>query len=303
MKKMLRILGTSVLGLTLLTSCGNNETSTETTEKTVSTETNETTFEGEIQVVTREDGSGTRGAFVELFGILVKDDQGNENDMTYEEAIVANKTDVVLTTVQSDDYSVGYVSLGSLNENVKSVKIEGVEATTENVINGSYEISRPFNIATKGEQSELVKDFIAYMLSVEGQEIASESFIPVDGTNIYIPTGTGLTGKITVGGSTSVSPLMEKYKEAYEVLNPEVTIEIQALGSSAGMTGVIEGTFDIGMASRELKDSEKSELDYQSIALDAIAIVVNNNNPIDDLTKGQVRQIFTGEITKWSDLK
>lgn len=301
MKKMLRILGISVLGLTLLTSCGNNETSTETTEKTVSTEANETTFEGEIQVVTREDGSGTRGAFVDLFGILVKDDQGNENDMTYEEAIVANKTDVVLTTVQSDDYSIGYVSLGSLNENVKSVKIEGVEATTENATNGSYEISRPFNIATKGEQSELVKDFITYMLSVEGQEIASESFITVEGTNTYIPTG--LSGKITVGGSTSVSPLMEKYKEAYEVLNPEVTIEIQALGSSAGMTGVIEGTFDIGMASRELKDSEKSELDYQSIALDAITIVVNNNNPIDDLTKEQVRQIFTGEITKWSDLK
>ncbi len=251
-----------------------------------------------IQVVSREDGSGTRGAFVELFGVLEKGNDGTKIDRTYSEAIIASKTDVVMTTVQQDMYSIGYISLGSLNDTVKSVKIDGVEPTTDNVLAGTYTIARPFHIATKGEQSELVADFISYMLSKEGQAIVADKYIPVD-TAAGAYRAIDLSGKIVVGGSTSVTPVMEKLAEAYEALNPKVNIEIQSTGSSAGMSGAIDGILDIGMASRNLKESELAELDPVVISMDGIALIVNNGNPTDNLTKAEVKAIFVGDQTKW----
>lgn len=251
-----------------------------------------------IQVVSREDGSGTRGAFTDLFGIIEKGADGTKTDRTYSEAIIASKTDVVMTTIQQNMYGIGYISLGSLNNTVKSISIDGVEATTENVLNGKYPIARPFNIATKGEQSPLVKDFIAFILSEEGQAVVAKKYIPVD-TNAAPYTAEDMEGKIVVGGSTSVTPVMEKLKEAYQALNPRVTIEIQSTGSSAGMSGAIEGILDIGMASRHLKDSEKAELDSVAISMDGIALIVHLDNPNNNLSRADVKAIFTGERTKW----
>ncbi len=292
MKKILKVLGSSILALTLLTSCGGNNDNAEAGFDSSK----------EIQVVTREDGSGTRGAFIELTGVEVKDAEGNKQDMTYEEAIIGNKTDMIMTTVAGNDYAIGYISVGALNDTVKMISVDGVTPTTETVNDGSYVIARPFNIATKGERSELTQDFINFIQSKEGQEISGHSYIPVSEGDEYTPSG--LSGVITVGGSTSVAPLVEEMKDAYEELNPEVTVEIQALGSTAGMTGAMEGTFDIGMASRNLKDSEMAELEYEAIAKDAIGIIVNKNNTaVDNVTLEEVRQIFTGEITEWSEIQ
>lgn len=253
-----------------------------------------------ITVVSREDGSGTRGAFIELFGIEVKGEDGSKKDMTTKEAIVAKQTDVMMGNVASDKYAIGYISLGSLNQTIKALQIEGVDATKENVVNGTYAISRPFYIATKGEAAGLTKDFIDFILSAEGQAVVSKSYIPVlDGAAAY--AGDRPTGKIVVAGSSSVTPVMEKLKEAYLLVNPNATIEIQQSDSSAGMTGAISGTCDIGMASRELKDSEAQQLVPTQIALDGIAVIVNNENPLTTLNKAQVKAIFTGEITKWSE--
>ncbi len=251
-----------------------------------------------IQVVSREDGSGTRGAFVELFGILEKGTDGSKRDLTYDEAIIASKTDVVMTTVQQDIYSIGYISLGSLNDTVKSVKIDGVEPTTENVLAGTYTIARPFHIATKGEQSALVSDFISFILSQDGQAIVADKYIPVD-TSSSEYKAKDLFGKIVVGGSTSVTPVMEKLGEAYERLNPKTSIEIQSTGSSAGMSGVIDGILDIGMASRDLKESELAELDPVVISMDGIALIVHKDNPTKSLFKEEVKEIFVGLRTTW----
>lgn len=254
-----------------------------------------------ITVVSREDGSGTRGAFIELFGIEQKDDAGNSKDLTTEEAIIANKTDVMLTNVAGDEYSIGYVSLGSLNNSVKALDIDGTEATAENIKNGTYKISRPFNIATKAEISDVAQDFIDFIMSSEGQEVVSGDYIPVDDTAAPY-AGTKPAGKITVAGSSSVSPLMEKLKEAYLAVNPSAEIEIQTNDSTSGMNGAIEGTCDIGMASRELKDSEAAELKATAIALDGIAVIVNSENPTDAMTSDNVKDIFTGTITAWSEI-
>lgn len=254
-----------------------------------------------ITVVSREDGSGTRGAFIELFGIEQKDDAGNSKDLTTEEAIIANKTDVMLTNVAGDEYSIGYVSLGSLNNSVKALDIDGTEATAENIKNGTYKISRPFNIATKAEISEVAQDFIDFIMSSEGQEVVSGDYIPVDDAAAPY-AGTKPAGKVTVAGSSSVSPLMEKLKEAYLAVNPSAEIEIQTNDSTSGMNGAIEGTCDIGMASRELKDSEAAELKATAIALDGIAVIVNSENPTDAMTSDNVKDIFTGTITAWSEI-
>lgn len=253
-----------------------------------------------ITVVSREDGSGTRGAFIELFGIEKKDDAGNKVDLTTEEAIIANKTDVMLTNVAGDEYSIGYVSLGSLNNKVKALKIDGAEASAENVQNGSYKIARPFNIAVKGEASEVAQDFIDYIMSAEGQAVVSESYITVN-ADAPAYAGTKPAGKIVVAGSSSVSPLMEKLKEAYIAVNPSADIEIQTNDSTSGMNGTIEGTCDIGMASRELKDSEAAELTATAIALDGIVVIVNGANPLSELTSDNVKDIFTGTVTTWGE--
>ncbi|MEA5015370.1 MAG: substrate-binding domain-containing protein [Candidatus Limiplasma sp.] len=255
----------------------------------------------EISVVSREDGSGTRGAFVELFGILEKTDAG-QKDRTTKEAVITKQTDVMMTAVAGDPYAIGYISLGSLNETVKALDIDGAQATAENVKNGSYAVSRPFYLATKGEASELSQDFMGYILSQEGQAlIQNNHYIAIDEAAAAY-AGSRPAGKIVVAGSSSVTPVMEKLKEAYLAVNPDAVIEIQQSDSSAGMNAALEGTADIGMASRELKDSEKAELTPVAIALDGIAVIVNQANPVTNLTKDQVKSVFTGETLNWSDL-
>ena len=258
-------------------------------------------FSRPINMISREDGSGTRGAFIELLGIEEKGEDGSKKDMTTKDAIIVNKTDIMLANVESDKYAIGYVSMGSLNENIKAVEINGVTASSENVKNGTYTISRPFNIATKGEATGLAKDFIDFILSKEGQAVVMNGYIPInDNANPY--SGNRPSGKVVVSGSSSVTPIMEKLKEAYIAINPNATIEIQMSDSTAGMTGAIDGTCDIGMASRELKDSEKEELTSIEIALDGIAVIVNKENSIMSLTKEQIKSIYIGEIDSWSEV-
>lgn len=256
----------------------------------------------ELGVITREDGSGTRGAFIELFGVEEKDASGEKVDNTTETAVTTNSTSVMMTTVSGDLYSIGYISLGSLNDTVKAINIDGVEPTVENIKNGTYKIARPFNIATKDGLNEAAKDFIDFIMSSDGQAAIEENgYISASDAEGY--TGNMDSGKIVVSGSSSVTPVMEKLKEAYVAKNPGVTIEIQQSDSSTGMADTISGTCDIGMASRELKDSEiEKGLTHTVIAMDGIAVIVNNDNPIDNLTSEQVKNIFTGAATLWSDV-
>jgi phosphate transport system substrate-binding protein len=252
-----------------------------------------------INVVSREDGSGTRGAFIELFGVEVRGADGSRRDMTSIEAVIAKQTDVMMMNIAGDPYAIGYISLGSLNETVKAVAINGTAATTANVKNGSYSVSRPFYIATKGEPSEPVKDFINFILSSEGQSVIAKSYIPVD-TSAPAYTRNNNSSKIVVAGSSSVTPVMEKLKEAYIALNPSAVIEIQQSDSSAGMTAALTGVCDIGMSSRDLTQNELAQLVPVKIAVDGIAVIVNKKNPVTNLTKDQVRAIFTGETTQWT---
>ena len=255
-----------------------------------------------ITVVSREDGSGTRGAFIELFGVEEKDADGNKVDNTTEEAEITNNTAVMMSTVAGDVDSIGYISLGSLNDSVKAVKIDGVEATAENIKSGEYKVSRPFNIATNGEVSDVAQDFIDYILSPEGQAVIEENgYISID--DVKDAESTQPEGKVVVAGSSSVTPVMEKLKEAYAEVNPNAEIEIQQSDSTTGMTSAIDGICDIGMASRELKDEElEAGLTSTTIANDGIAIIVNNDNPTDDLSVDQVKSIYVGETTTWGDL-
>ncbi|HJB23351.1 MAG TPA: substrate-binding domain-containing protein [Candidatus Jeotgalibaca pullicola] len=254
---------------------------------------------GTINVVSREDGSGTRGAFTEITGVL-EDDVDN----TYVEAVIQNGTEGVISTVSQDTNGIGYISLGSLNDNVKGVAIDGVEPTAETVQNGSFPIARNFNIAWSGDLEAVAQDFVDFILSEEGQTIAlGEGYVEsVSDAPAYEGDGTQ-SGTIAVVGSTSVTPLMEVLSEEYRALNPDVQIDITSNGSSAGMTSAIDGTADIGMASRELKDEENAELNSEAIAIDGIAVVVNKGNGIEGLTLEQVKQIFTGEITEWEDVQ
>ncbi len=256
----------------------------------------------EIIVISREEGSGTRGAFVELTGVEAKNAAGDKEDMTYIEAIIESGTAAVITTVESTPAAIGYISLGSLNDTVKAVKVEGVDATVENILSGNYVLARPFNIATKGETSPLVADFISWIFSEQAQALVTEEGYISQGYQDY--TSADVEGKITVGGSTSVYPLMQKFEEAYEALKGgKVDVEVQGGGSTVGMTGAIDGTFDVGMASRELKDSELAELTPYVIAMDGIAVVVNNDNAVENLTMEQIRQIFVGETTDWANVQ
>lgn len=258
--------------------------------------------EANISVISREDGSGTRGAFIELFGVEEKNDAGEKVDNTTVDASVTNNTAVMMSTVAGNTYAIGYISLGSLNDTVKAVKIDGAEATVENIKSGEYKVSRPFNIATKDEVSEVAQDFINYILSPEGQAVVEENgYIAIDDVADY--TSTGAEGKVVVAGSSSVTPVMEKLKEAYAEVNPNAEVEIQASDSTTGMTSTIDGICDIGMASRELKDSEtEAGLTSTQIAIDGIAVIVNNENPVEDLTSEQVKSIYTGETTVWGDV-
>jgi len=289
MKKIISIIAMLVFGVIMFSGCSG--------EKQTGFNTNK-----EISVISREDGSGTRGAFIELFKIEEKDQSGNKVDKTTKEATIAPKTDVMLTNVAGDAYAIGYVSIGSLNDSIRAFKIDGIEATAENVKNGTYPIARPFNIATKGEPTDLAKDFIGYILSEEGQVVVDQSYIRIsDDAPAYF--GTQPSGKIVIAGSSSVTPIMEKLAEAYLKINSNAEIEIQMSDSTSGMNAAIDGTCDIGMASRELKDSEKEQLKGIEIALDGIAVISNTKNTIDNLTSENVRNIFTGTITKWNELE
>ncbi len=256
-----------------------------------------------ISVISREDGSGTRGAFIELFGVEEKDEEGNKVDNTTVDANITNNTAVMMSTVAGNTASIGYVSLGSLNDTVKAVKIDGAEATAENIKNGEYKVSRPFMIATKEDVSEAAQDFINYILSEEGQKVVEESgYIALDDVTAY--EGSGAEGKVVVAGSSSVTPVMEKLKEAYETVNEGAEIEIQTSDSTTGMTSAIDGICDIGMASREVKDEElEAGLTATQIAIDGIAVIVNNDNPIEDMTTEQVKSVYVGETTTWGELQ
>lgn len=255
-----------------------------------------------ISVISREDGSGTRGAFIELFGVEEKNEAGEKVDNTTVDASVTNNTAVMMSTVAGNTYAIGYISLGSLNDTVKAVKIDGAEPTVENIKAGEYKVSRPFNIAKKGDVSEAAQDFINYIMSTEGQAvIADNGYITIDDVTDY--TSTGAAGKVVVAGSSSVTPVMEKLKEAYEAVNANAQIEIQASDSTTGITSTIDGICDIGMASRELKDSElEAGLTATVIAQDGIAVIVNNENPVEKLTSEQVKSIYVGETTVWGDV-
>ena len=296
MKKSVSLLLAGLMLCGALAGCGGNNNTAENTDSQTEQTSESTGTSGAIHVVSREDGSGTRGAFVELTG--VEDDNG---DNTTVEAEIANRTDAVLTTVAGNEAAIGYVSLGSLNDTVKAVTVDGVEATVDNVKSGTYTLSRPFNIATKGEPTGVAADFINFIMSADGQAIVGEDYITVnDEAEAFASDGS--SGQITVGGSSSVSPVMEQLIEAYKAVNPNAKIELQTSDSTSGMTGAMDGTFAIGMASRELHDDEAGQLTAQAIAMDGIAVIVNPANTVDNLTMDQIRSIYVGETTDWSEV-
>lgn len=333
-KKVMSMLLTGMLAVSVLAGCGsngtaNNGTTSDAGSNQVAADNNDAGDAGNTQaaseagstqaaseaagdfdadefisVISREDGSGTRGAFIELFGVEQKDADGNKADNTTEEAIITNNTEVMLTTVAGSEYAIGYVSLGSLNDSVKAVSIDGVEPSVEGIKDGSYAIARPFNIATKDGLSDVAQDFVNFIMSADGQSIIEgKGYIPVNDAAEAFESN-GAEGKVVVAGSSSVTPVMEKLQEAYLAINPNANIEIQQSDSSTGMTAAADGTCDIGMASRELKDSElEAGLTPTVIAMDGIAVIVNQDNPTENLTSEQVMNIYTGEVTTWSEVQ
>ena len=319
-RKVIAVTLTAMMAIGMLAGCGSetNETGTNTdavsTQETSDTQTADDTsaqseetaggdFSGAISVISREDGSGTRGAFIELFGVEEKNENGEKVDNTTVDAQITNNTSVMMSTVAGNEYAIGYISLGSLNDSVKALQIDGADASAENVENGSYKVSRPFNIITKDGLSEDAQDFVDFILSTEGQAVVAENgYIPLKDTKAYEGSCSG--EKVVVAGSSSVTPVMEKLKEAYAAVNSNANIEVQQSDSTTVVTSTSDGLCDIGMASRELKDSE-AELGLTAtvIATDGIAVIVNNSNPVDGLTSEQVKSIFVGETTDWADVQ
>lgn len=302
MKKIMKKTGSIVIAgmmlVGLMTGCGSNAGTTADSSNTTAAGG----ASGSISVISREDGSGTRGAFVELTKVEEKDADGNKVDNTTTNAVIANSTDVVLNNVAGDTNAIGYISMGALNDTVKAVKVDGVDATTENVKNGTYAISRPFNIAYSKDEalSDAAQDFYDFIMSTEGQQIVEDNkYIKINESAEAFESNDA-SGKVVVAGSSSVTPVMEKLAEAYQKLNPNVTVEVQQSDSTTGMTSAMEGTCDIGMASRELSDDEAAKLTATAIALDGIAVIVNTENEVSDLSLDQIKQIYVGEITDWS---
>ena len=288
MKKFAAIFMCAALAVGALSGCSSNENSSTADDSTAG---------NPISVVTREDGSGTRGAFVELFGI----EDADGNDAIIQSAEISNSTSVVMTTVAGNPDAIGYISLGSLDDTVKALEIDGVAATVENINNGTYKVYRPFNIVTKEGLSETAQDFVNFIMSEQGQAIVAEDYISVESNGSYTPSGK--TGTVTVSGSSSVTPVMQVLKEEYEALNPDVTIELQQSDSTTGVNDAIAGTSDIGMASRALKDSELEKgVVGTVIANDGIAVIVNNESTVTGLTSEQVKGIYMGELTNWSEV-
>ena len=322
MKKSIKLALAAVMAMSMMTACGASSTETaapaadttaaaaadttaadtETAATEAKTETAGGSMEGSIDVISREDGSGTRGAFIELFGVEQKDASGEKVDYTTDDAEITNSTEVMITSVAGDKQAIGYISLGSLNDSVKALKIDGAAATVDDIKDGTYKIARPFNIVTTGEVSDVAQDFINFIFSEEGQKVVEDNgYISQGNQGAY--TASGKSGKVTVAGSSSVTPVMEKLAEAYKAQNSEVTVEVQQSDSTTGVTSALEGVCDIGMASRDLKEEEIAKgAQGQVIAMDGIAVVVNNENPVDDLSSGQVKDIYVGDTTDWSDL-
>lgn len=302
MKKrvMAVVLGaTLALGLFALVGCGSQNSGDKADEAPAAQEA--TSPSGSISVYSREDGSGTRGAFIELMGIEQKDANGDKVDMTTTSAAITNSTSVMMTSVAGDANGIGYISLGSLNDTVKAVKVDGVEATAENVKSGAYKVARPFNILTKDGLSDVAQDFIDFIMSADGQKVIEDNGYIAVNEKADAYSASGKSGKVVVAGSSSVTPVMEKLAEAYKDLNPDVTIEVQQSDSTTGVNMATEGTCDIGMASRDLKSSETG-VTATVIAQDGIAVIVNNSANIDELTSDQIKGIYTGEFTKWEDV-
>ncbi|MDY5784475.1 MAG: substrate-binding domain-containing protein [Gemmiger sp.] len=314
-KRTISVAVAAVMALSLA-ACGSGSSTAASSESTaapseaasstaVSSEAAGSDFDAtqKITVVSREDGSGTRGAFVELTGVEEKNDAGEKVDNTTVDATVANSTNNVMQTVQADETAIGYISMGSLNDTVKAVQVDGVDPTADNVKNGSYTLARPFNIVTKGETTnEVAADFISYIMGADGQAVISDhGYIGDDAAAAF--TSAQPSGKIVVAGSSSVSPVMEKLIEAYKTVNPNAEIELQTSDSTTGVNSAIDGTCDIGMASRELKDSETGAGAVSTaICMDGIAVIVNNDNPLTGLTKEQIKGIYVGEVTEWSEV-
>ena len=314
MKKLIALSMAALCVAASLAGCSSSSTSEESSAASASTSaasaessaaaSGESTegMSGAISVVSREDGSGTRGAFIELMGVEEKDESGNKVDKTVDTAEITNSTAVMMTTIAGNPAAIGYISLGSLNDSVKALQIDGTEATVDNIKNGTYKVARPFNIVTKSDVSETAQDFINFIMSDEGQAVVEENgYVSNGSTGAF--AGGEVSGKVTVAGSSSVTPVMEKLAEAYKAINPNVEIEVQMSDSTTGVTSAIEGICDIGMASREIKEEETAQgVTGQVIAMDGIAIIVNNENPISALESSQVKDIFTGAVTDWSEL-
>lgn len=254
---------------------------------------------GEINVISREEGSGTRDAFTELMGIVDE----NDVDNTAETAEITGSTSVMITTVKGNPRAIGYISLGSLSQDVKAVSLDGISPSVEAVKDGSYKLQRPFVIAYKdGKLSEVSQDFVSFIMSKTGQAIIEEEgYISADAEADYKPSN--LSGTVTISGSTSVAPVIEVIADKYKELNPNVQIEIQQPGSGAGIEAAMQDTVEIAMSSRALKDDEAKALTPVQIALDGIAVIVNNDNSIENLTSQQIKSIFTGETTSWEEVK
>lgn len=294
MKRFLVIMAMTMLTAGIAAGCGKADTGAEGDKGAFDSS-------NDITVVSREDGSGTRGAFIELFGVE-EEENGEKVDRTTVEANITNSTSVMMSTVAQNEYAVGYISLGSLDDSVKAVNIDGAQATEDTIKSGAYKIQRPFNIVTKDGVSEAAQDFIDFILSAEGQTVVADNhYISLDDVQNY--AGSKPSGKISVAGSSSVTPVMEKLKEAYQKVNPGAEIEIQQSDSTTGVTSTADGICDIGMVSRELKDSELSKgVKSTVIATDGIAVVVNKKNPTDELSSEQVKAIYTGDNVTWDEV-
>ncbi len=294
--KFIFVLLVVVISLGALTGCSKENSAS-------SDENSKFDTSSKISVISREEGSGTRGAFIDLFKVKEKDKNGKKIDRTIETADISQSTGVVINSVSSNQNAIGYISLGSINDNIKALKVNGVTPTKENIKSGSYKIARPFNIATKGKQDKVVEDFIKFILSDDGQKIIEENgyIASTNGKGKFV--GSNVKGKIVITGSSSVSPVMEKLKETYEKINQDVKIELNQSDSTNGMNSVIDGIANIGMASRELKESElKKGLNKIVIAKDGIAIIVNKNNTLTSIKSGDVKKIYIGEIVKWDEI-
>mgnify|MGYP000000508362 FL=1 len=321
MTKKLSLSTAALLTIAALAGCSGNNSSTADNSATSGTssaagsaavnsadssaDNTATKLDTDIIVVSREDGSGTRGAFVELMGIEQKNEAGEKEDMTRGDAEISNSTNGVMMSVAGNVDAIGYISLGSLNDTVKALDVNGVECSVADIKSGDYVVARPFNICyqqAKLDENAAAQDFIKFIESNDGQKIiADNGYIAIDASGDY--AASGATGGISLNGSTSVGPVMEKLAEAYKALNPDVSIDIQQTGSGAGITSATEGTCDIGMSSRELKQEElDAGLTEMKIADDGIAVIVNLENPITNITSDEIMKIYTGEINNWSEL-